>query len=207
MSRWNDPTADGVQGAAPGAQGLRAEYSPGGPQADPVVGLASLQVQRLGRAEAGPASVSGREALWGGGGEKDGCAPAPAAWRRCLKRPGRAVRKALLHYDGDVSRLLDVCRARIAFDAVGDLEACARRVFAAAAAAATGDGGALRIRRVRNSMRPGYDGVLSDGFRVAFSARLPFFPRISQAASAPSSSSVSIGGDGGHFSLPLKLQP
>jgi hypothetical protein len=93
------------------------------------------------------------------------------------------VRKALLCYDGDVSRLLDVCRARIAFDALGDLEACARRVFAAAVAAAAavtaeggaaaGGGGALRIRRVRNSMRPGYKGMLTDGFRVASPASLP----------------------------------
>jgi hypothetical protein len=110
------------------------------------------------------------------------------------------VRKALLCYDGDVSRLLDVCRARIAFDALGDLEACARRVFAAAAGAATavtaeggaaaGGDGALRIRRVRNSMRPGYDGVLSGGFRVASPAPFPFFPPTSYAAPAPSSTSL-----------------
>ena len=88
---------------------------------------------------------------------------------QCLKRSGAAMAKTLLHYDGDVSRLLDVCRARIVFNTMEDLLACARLVCCGYA---PGNNRAIRIRRVQNSMLPGYDGVLANGFRVSLSVFL-----------------------------------
>lgn len=95
------------------------------------------------------------------------------AWRRCLKRPREAMVKALLRYDGDVSRLLDVCRARIVFSTVKDLLACARQVCGRSAA---GEGRAVRIRRVRSSLRPGYEVGLFDGLRVMLCPPPPLHP-------------------------------
>ena len=76
--------------------------------------------------------------------------------------------KALLRYGGDASQLLDVCRARIVFDAAEDLAACVRLVCGAGAAAARGrgPGRAVRVLRVRSSMGQGYEGQLTSGFRV-----------------------------------------
>ena len=47
-----------------------------------------------------------------------------------IKDPARAARKALARYGGDVSRLGDLARCRIAFAALADLEACAAAVCA-----------------------------------------------------------------------------
>jgi hypothetical protein len=66
--------------------------------------------------------------------------------------------KAALCYGGDASRLLDVCRARIVFDSVPDLVSCLRVMLLPSAGA--------RIRRIRNSMRPGFEEALAGGFRV-----------------------------------------
>ncbi len=91
----------------------------------------------------------------------------PRAWLRCLKPLGRAMTKALACYDGDASRVLDVCRARAVFAAVPDLAACLRRILAAAAPPPPGGGGGgVRIRRIRSSMRPGFEEALAGGFRV-----------------------------------------
>ena len=73
-----------------------------------------------------------------------------------VKSPRRAAEKALVLFDGDVSRVVDVCRVRLI---VTDL-----RQAAAAVEAVVGDGGA-RVVRVWNSMRldtPGSAG----GWRV-----------------------------------------
>ena len=65
--------------------------------------------------------------------------------------------KALACYDGDASRLLDVCRARIVFETLQDLVACLRLLALPSSCA--------KIRRIRNSMRPGFEDALI-GFRV-----------------------------------------
>ena len=66
--------------------------------------------------------------------------------------------KALMCYNGDVSRLLDVCRARIVFETVHDLVACLRLVSMPSAG--------VRIRQIRNSMHPGFEDLLTGGIRV-----------------------------------------
>jgi hypothetical protein len=83
----------------------------------------------------------------------------PQRWLLCLKPLERAMAKVLMCYDGDASRLLDVCRARIVFDTVPDLVSCLRHVSLHSSGA--------RIRRIRNSMRPGFEEPLTGGFRVA----------------------------------------
>ncbi len=82
----------------------------------------------------------------------------PRAWLRCLKPLDRAMAKALLRYDGDASRLLDVCRARVVFDTAAELVECLRLVSRPSAGA--------RIRRIRSSMLPGSEEALAGGFRV-----------------------------------------
>lgn len=91
----------------------------------------------------------------------------PLAWRRCLKQPGRAMAKALWCYDGDVSRLVDICRVRIVFDTLEDLVACVRLVCAESAANGKGRQ-VFQIRRIRNSMQPGNNepAVVTGRFRV-----------------------------------------
>ncbi len=74
-----------------------------------------------------------------------------------VKAPARAAAKAAGCYAGDASRLLDVCRARAAFDSVGALAACV-----AAASAAPG----VRVVRVKNLMRAEGDAWGTCGFRV-----------------------------------------
>ncbi len=91
--------------------------------------------------------------------------PAGLLRRGLLKAPARAVEKALTCYGGDVSRLGDVCRCRIAFDGLPELLRCAEIVAAAAAAAAAGEGGGgVRVARVKD--RLGGAGP-ADGFRVS----------------------------------------
>ena len=85
--------------------------------------------------------------------------PAVAMWIALggLKSPARAAEKVLTCYSGDVSRLLDVCRARLVFDSAAGAAACLALV-----AAAPG----VRVVRVRNSLREEHDSWSTAGFRV-----------------------------------------
>ena len=76
---------------------------------------------------------------------------------RLVKSPLRAATKAAGCYGGDLSRLLDVCRARAVFSSVDALTACLRM-----AAAASG----VRIVRVKNFMEEESDSWWTAGFRV-----------------------------------------
>ena len=121
-----------------------------------------------GRGAAGSASGSwwvararaGATALLMHGTQSHGVQAAVRGWiaTRFVKNPLRAAGKAASCYRGDVSRLLDVCRARIDFRSVGELAACVRAVAAASPAA--------RVVRVRNLMRAGEDAWATAGFRV-----------------------------------------
>ena len=64
---------------------------------------------------------------------------------RYLKDPARAVAKVATCYGGDVSRLTDVCRARVLFDRVEDLVALLQAVRGEEC---------VHIVRLRNWMRP-----------------------------------------------------
>ena len=130
------------------------------------------------------AAVLDRPAPAGGGGAPPATATAdsenppeaaddadvPEAVRRLvaeglIKRPARAVEKAVICYGGDVSRLLDVCRARLAFATAADLACCLEAVCGAPQA---------RVVRVRNWLSPGHDPALTAGYRVcAPSPRAP----------------------------------
>ena len=81
------------------------------------------------------------------------------AGRSLLKGRRRAAEKALGCYGGDVSRLLDLCRARIVLPSPRAAAECARAVAEDAAAAAAragrdGDGACagVRVLRVRNGV-------------------------------------------------------
>jgi hypothetical protein len=74
-----------------------------------------------------------------------------------VKRPERAAAKVLACYGGDPSRLLDVCRRRIAFGRVAELGACLGRMGA--------DSG-VRVVRVKNLLREDADPRVTAGFRV-----------------------------------------
>ena len=79
----------------------------------------------------------------------------PWTGRSLLKGRRRATEKALGCYGGDVSRLLDLCRARIVLPNPCAAAECLRAVAAAAAAAAAGHDGdgvcaGVRVLRVRN---------------------------------------------------------
>ncbi len=54
------------------------------------------------------------------------------------------MEKATVCYGGDVSLLLDVCRARVLFEGAADLEACLRAVIA--------DGSGARVVRVKSRL-------------------------------------------------------
>ncbi len=82
----------------------------------------------------------------------------PRQWLRCLKPLERAMAKVSQCYNRDASRLLDVCRAQIVFETVPDLVSCLRLVLLPSAG--------VRIRRIWNSMRPGFEEALTGGFRV-----------------------------------------
>ena len=74
-----------------------------------------------------------------------------------VKPPPRAAAKAVACYGGDASRLLDLCRGRLAFVRAADL---------CAAAAAVLVDRAVETVTVRNGMRPEADAAHSAGFRV-----------------------------------------
>jgi hypothetical protein len=96
-----------------------------------------------------PAPPVGKE----GGGE---------AWHQCVKDPQRAMEKAAACYGGDLSRLADICRVRIALPDPAGVLACMRAVRA--------DPG-VRIVRLKNGMTTVAsvcgEGLGSSGFRVS----------------------------------------
>ena len=71
-----------------------------------------------------------------------------------VKGPARAAVKAAACYGGDVSRLTDLCRARLVFDDAAGVAACLERICADAA---------VRVVRVKDGMG---GGELSVRFRV-----------------------------------------
>ena len=79
---------------------------------------------------------------------------------RLIKAADRAVGKARACYGGDPSRLLDICRARLIFGTAAGLAAGLGVVL---------DSEAVRVVRVRNSLREDCDAASTCGFRV----RLP----------------------------------
>ena len=80
-----------------------------------------------------------------------------AVERGVLKSPARAIAKALSCYGGDVSRLLDVCRCRLAFRGATELAACLELVETDRR---------ICIVRVSNTLVPGRAARLTAGFRV-----------------------------------------
>ena len=75
-----------------------------------------------------------------------------------VKFPERAARKAAACYDGDPSRVLDVCRGRIFFEAVEDLVRCVRLINAQSPAVA--------VLRLHCGLSPKYNAERSAGFRA-----------------------------------------
>ena len=87
---------------------------------------------------------------------------------RLIKAAERAVEKARACYGGDPSHLLDICRARLIFGTAAELAAGLSAVLDSAAAPVP-NCGAVRVVRVRNSLREDCDAASTCGFRV----RLP----------------------------------
>ena len=103
--------------------------------ARPVTSLDQLYAQAMGAAPV----LQRKVAEWSAGlacEQEDQARPAPGAWlparprasvmERCvslgvIKSPSRAMEKAALCYGGDVSRLVDICRARVGFGGPADL--------------------------------------------------------------------------------------
>ena len=83
-----------------------------------------------------------------------------AAWigRNVIKRPERAIGKALVCYGGDVSLLTDICRARIRFGTVDGIVSCLQAIQA------TGSG--ATFLRVKSTLRADRDAWPTMGFRV-----------------------------------------
>ena len=79
--------------------------------------------------------------------------------QRALKPPTRAVSKAAACYGGDVSRLLDLARARLVFGAAADLAECVQLVCC-------GDAD-VRVVRVRSSLHERHEPAETAGFRVS----------------------------------------
>jgi hypothetical protein len=145
-----------IQGA-----GLRwAKRRPAGSVAEPgddkEVGGGRRARRAWGRGRARAAAA----ALLMRGTHSHGVQAAVRGWiaARLVKNPARAAAKAVGCYEGDVSRLLDVCRARATFGSVDALAACVR-----AAAEAPG----VRVVRVKNLMRELGDSWWTGGFRVS----------------------------------------
>ena len=106
----------------------------------------------------------------GKGGGDPGAPPPWALPALGLKPARRAVAKAAFCYQGDPSRLLDICRARIVYGGVAGL---LRGLEAVLAGGCAGGGADHRVRvvRVKNGLRAGNDGSLTAGFRVRLKGR------------------------------------
>mmetsp|Transcript_31199 Transcript_31199/g.79091 ORF Transcript_31199/g.79091 Transcript_31199/m.79091 type:complete len:245 (-) Transcript_31199:196-930(-) len=82
-----------------------------------------------------------------------------------IKGPGRAFEKVLRSYGGDTSRLLDLCRQSIVFEAVSDLEQCLGMI------AADTD---VKILRIKNRLSEKLSGKNSCGYRdLLINLRIP----------------------------------
>mmetsp|Transcript_8411 Transcript_8411/g.16762 ORF Transcript_8411/g.16762 Transcript_8411/m.16762 type:complete len:156 (-) Transcript_8411:21-488(-) len=81
-----------------------------------------------------------------------------------LKKPGRAIEKALRSYGGNVSKLMDICRESICFDKLSCLVRCLQII---------GSDKDVIIERVKNRLDPAQDAVSTGGYRdVALNIRL-----------------------------------
>lgn len=81
-----------------------------------------------------------------------------------VKKPGRAIEKALRSYGGDVSRLMDICRESICFDSLRHLSLCLQII--------SHDKDVI-IERVKNRLDPDHDPEATGGYRcVAINIRL-----------------------------------
>lgn len=104
------------------------------------------------------------------------------AGRAGLKLPARAAEKAVVCYGGDASRLLDVCRARIAFDSLADLVACLEAIVCNSPGSESvscsaefgsrpensdlGPPGGVIVVRVRNGLSLAHNSRSTAGYRV-----------------------------------------
>jgi hypothetical protein len=96
--------------------------------------------------------------------------------RRFVKSPARAIEKALVCYGGDVSRLVDVCRGRLAFDSLADLAGCLESV---------GADRSFRIARAKDRISHSDEARACGGFRVrAGPANSVFFVAVFDAGFA-----------------------
>jgi hypothetical protein len=150
-----------------GGSETKLEPPPQQQQLLPVTSLDQLYAQALGLAPA----LEGRCCEWAaqaGGALRMPTAATPDVYeaihlfprvirRGLLKAPARAIEKALACYGGDASRLLDLCRCRLAFRRAADLAHCLALIEA--------DGG-VRVARLANTLAPGHPARLTAGFRV-----------------------------------------
>jgi hypothetical protein len=106
-----------------------------------------------------------------------------AEWIRTglVKSPERAVEKALVCYEGDVSRVVDICRVRLEVDGPAQ---------AAAAAAAVEADPAVRVVRVKNSMLLAHAAHDTAGFRVRRPGSFDRFGATSPHTSKPAPQSL-----------------
>jgi len=81
-----------------------------------------------------------------------------------IKKPLRAVEKACRSYNGDCSRLLDLCRQNCCFKTVRDLCSCLEAIR---------DDVEVRVLRLKNRMDLDYNGASSAGYRdVAMNVKI-----------------------------------
>ena len=142
--------------------------------ARPVTSLDQLYAQAMGAAPV----LQRKVAEWSAGlacEQEDQARPAPGAWlparprasvmERCvslgvIKSPARAMEKAALCYGGDVSRLVDICRARVGFGGPADLSRYLERVAKD-----------CRVVRIKNMMETDDGshqslGLIRNGYKV-----------------------------------------
>ena len=77
-------------------------------------------------------------------------------WSERLKPIDRALDKLMQSYGGDVSRLLDCCRSRIAFSSIGEMFNCLEAIAADKE---------IKIVRLKNMLDQDYDTSQTAGFR------------------------------------------
>jgi hypothetical protein len=97
---------------------------------------------------------------------RGGLPPSLERWirGRWIKAPGRAMRKALACYGGDVSRLVDVCRGRSVLPDLRAVELCLRAVSQDCL------GGLVTVCGMKNYLASAYDSRRNGGYRVSFVA-------------------------------------
>ncbi len=172
------PSPDGEVEALDSAEGIVAGTAD---ERRPVVSLDQLYAQALAAATALDRLV----AVWAEAGhairDDAGAGPIgpagetlevflPPAVRALVRRglvklPMRALEKAGTCYRGDVSRVVDVVRARLRFESAAGLLACLERVC--------GPGSGARVLRIKNSLHDGHDSRSTAGFRVTRTEKRP----------------------------------